>query len=931
METLPNATAEFCRKADEWVQVRSSQARSLWAKSGDGVDYLSLPQHMVDSACAASLIFHSWLARSVKDFLVRDTGLTLTELENLYIWLAGTHDLGKCLATFQRQLLARPEFAHLVSAVADSGLSVELTRKEGAFSKLPHGVVSGAILAEWLVGQGFVLVKANAVAAVVNAHHGIASEPNEQVNTLIQGYPAEWKLVQVELADAMAQLCEVEQSLTRLKQKPKLSAPAAQVLTGLVVMADWIASNEEAFTLRVSGNQYERTKAAASVVELTPPWEPAAGEWGDIDAHFRASFGWPDGYAARPVQRAVVDAVREIDEPTLLVLEAETGVGKTEAALAAAEILAAKNGAQGIFFAAPTMATANGLLERVITWARNNSVGTVQSMYLAHSKNNLSKPFRELKFHRIGQDSYAHGDVVAAQWMSGPRRGVLSNFVVGTVDQVLMMALQQRFSMLRHAGLSGKIIIFDEVHTFDTYTSDYLRSAIAWLSNYGASVIVMSATLPPDKRRELVEAYSEGTWEIEDPAGYPLLTVATEHQVRSIEIEPTPTNMNAEVGFVVDDEVASLSKLTDEWMVDGGCVLIICNTIARAQAAFEELEKKYQDDVHLHHAGFVAWERAAKEDVLRAELGPQARRGQGRPWRRIVVATQVAEQSLDIDVDALITDIAPMDLIAQRAGRVHRHQRPEEDRPMALRKPKVFLRGIGKREPAPEFDGGAEAIYGGKLLMATLANLPSVFRRPDDIAPLVRAAYDKEFEPPAAWREAWETASEASVFNEKSAHSRSRTFRLPVPWLSGSLPELFARLTSDNVRGSEEQGAAQVRDTEPTVEVIPIIVSEYGYRPWGWDEEVLDGAELTYPLAFHLASSTVRLPARMTRWDSDFDAVVTALEASTPPNWSTHFLLRGQVALCLEDDRTVRLGRFTVRYSSRLGVEIISDGRDGDV
>lgn len=922
---IPARTRDFCLRADGWARERSPQAQSLWAKSGDGTDFLTLPQHMVDSACAASFLYNSWLAASVKSYLSEELGVDESGVEALYVWLAGCHDIGKGVKTFQRLLLDSDK-AHLVHAVSDAGLDIELSVDEANFDKLPHGVASGEILSQWLCARGVRLPKANALAAVVNAHHGIANKPSRQVRALIEDYPEPWKDVHKELLDAMTELCGADSVLQNVSRGRKLHQGAAEILTGLVVMADWVASNERAFTLYVSGTQLERVEAAAAAIDVTMPWEPEKGDWQDIDDHFRRSFDWPEEYRARPVQRAVVEAVQQVKGPMLVIIEAETGVGKTEAALATAEILGAGSGAQGIFFAAPTMATANGLLERTIEWASNNSIDSVRSMYLAHSKNVLSEPYRQLKFSQIGKDSGEGGGVIASQWMSGRRLGLLSNFVVGTVDQVLMMSLQQRFHMLRHVGLAGKVIIFDEVHSFDVYTSDYLQRTIEWLGYYGASVILMSATLPPDKRRSLVQAYSRAPWPDEEPTGYPLLTLATRDSVEFHSVPPTPTNLEARIEYL-DDDVEKLVTFAEQYLDKGGCALIICNTIARAQEAYRVLEDVYGNDVQLHHAGFVAGERVAKEDALREELGPDSHRGSGRPQRKIVVATQVAEQSLDIDADVLVTDIAPMDLIIQRIGRLHRHTRPATDRPEKLQQPRVMIRGILEREVVPEFDSGAEFIYGQTLLLSTYAMLPEVFRRPDDIEGLVRAAYDKNFAPPAEWEETWEKAQEQNLFAEDSAHSKSSTFRLPSPRRRTSYDALFSQLISDDAASGDERGAAQVRDAEPSVEVIPIRSSEYGYQPWGLEEEALDGAELSYDIAFHLASSTVRLPTRMTRWESDFEAVVSTLEEATPAQWRSHFLLRGQLALPLDETDTVQLGRFTVTYSSELGIEILSDGR----
>ena len=211
--------------------------------------------------------------------------------------------------------------------------------------------------------------------------------------------------------------------------------------------------------------------------------------------------------------------------------------------------------------------------------------------------------------------------------------------------------------------------------------------------------------------------------------------------------------------------------------------------------------------------------------------------------------------------------------------------------------------------------------------MSTLAVLPEEFRRPDDTAKLVAEAYDPDFEPPALWLESWAEANCERERGETTAHLKSADYRLPDPRHGLQFKALFERLVDDSERSAGEGGAAQVRDIEPSVEVIPIIATDYGYRPWGWDSEVLDGGEVSYELAFHLASSTVRLPGRMTRYGTDFDAVVSQLEESTPGEWVHHYLLRGQLALVLNENNEATVGRFEIRYSSELGIEIMSDGR----
>ncbi|MCT1585305.1 CRISPR-associated helicase Cas3' [Corynebacterium sanguinis] len=916
---LPPSTLEFAQRANGWAARRSPQAKALWAKSGDETGHLCLPQHLVDTACAAAAVYDVWVPRRMKEWLAGRLEIDEDDVRRIYLWLSGVHDIGKATVTFQSQSY-KEEFEHLVSAVRDSGLPVEMNSDERSLTKFPHGEASGIILKKWLRKCGY----DPGFSGVVDAHHGIPSSgdgANEERS--LTRYKSPWKAVHAELLDEMANLTNAREALEHARGD---NVKALQILTGLVVMADWIASNQDAFPMVVGESQEERLCRGMEATDLTGPWSPAKTDVGS-DRVFERAFG----FAPRPVQRAFFDAASHLKQPGLLILEAETGVGKTEGALAAA--MAMGKGAQGIYFAAPTMATANGLLERVMKWAESSVEDDhVSSMYLAHSKNQLSESYQKLRYYGVGKDHGKQGHVVASSWMSGRRRGLLSNVVVGTIDQVLMMALKQRYSMLRHVALAGKVVIFDEVHAFDTYTSDYLMRTIRWLAYYGASVIVMTATLPPERRQALVAAYTEAELPDIPSDAYPLITVATQESVETISVDPAPTNLVAEIRYL-SDELDDLTAELEDLLVDGGCALIICNTIARAQEAYRRIVSRYPNDTELHHAGFIAWQRAEKEDGLRAALGPDAHRGQGRPYRRIVVATQVAEQSLDIDADVLITDIAPIDLIIQRIGRVHRHRRPESDRPKRLQSPQVIVRAIVGRDPVPEFDSGAAAIYGTKLLLATFANLPQTFRRPDDIPGLVRTVYSADPRIPSAWARAWEEAVAEDDQRQVEAHSRAGTYMLPVPEEAKQFTALFG-LTDQAMAflDREEAGNAQVRDAEPSVEVIPIVAGESVYRPYGGGfKDFEDSEEPPYKEARQLAASTVRLPARMTRWDDDFDAVVGGLEQITPIGWQQSNLLKGQLALPLDQHGEITIGRFTVRYTDELGIEIVSDGRGSDV
>ena len=273
-----------------------------------------------------------------------------------------------------------------------------------------------------------------------------------------------------------------------------------------------------------------------------------------------------------------------------------------------------------------------------------------------------------------------------------------------------------------------------------------------------------------------------------------------------------------------------------------------------------------------------------------------------------------------------------MDLIIQRIGRLHRHGRPESDRPEQLREPQVFIRAIESLEPAPLINSGANAVYDPLILLKTLLQLPTEFKRPDDVAALVQSTYSDDHEVPGGWEEVWAEASSQSEARIDRAHQRSKSFRIDSPFETNRLYDLFGDLTKATIQlGDEEKGAAQVRDAEPTVEVIPIQRAGDFYTPFDREDQIVSETPLNYNQAFQLASSTVRLPLRMTRFDTDFEAVVDALERSTPMEWTNHYLLKGQLALSLDTNGEAVLGRFRVRYSPELGIETLFDTGGPDV
>ena len=480
-----------------------------------------------------------------------------------------------------------------------------------------------------------------------------------------------------------------------------------------------------------------RVDRAWEALDLTSPWEVQS------DVTEPGAFAERFGFPPNEVQRAMLEAVSQVQEPGVFILEAQMGVGKTEAALGAAEILAKHGGEGGIFFGLPTQATANGIFGRLLAWAEKQPDGLEHSIKLAHGMAELNEAYLRLQQDtvQVEEDLEADPDVdpesrvMVHQWFRGNKQGLLADFVIGTVDQLLLAALKQKHVMLRHLGLAGKVVVIDECHAYDAYMNCYLDRALTWLGRYKVPVILLSATLPAKRRVELVRAYlngrtaPDGLWQT--CRGYPLLTWTDGKRVEQTTI-PLETEPRRVETFPLTEE--QLTDTLRSALREGGCAGVIVNTVKKAQAVAARLRAELPEfEVVVFHAQFLMPDRAAKEEALMKRIGKHS-----TPEQRdklIVVGTQVLEQSLDIDLDFLVTELCPMDLLLQRIGRLHRHEGRARPRPVAQARCAVLDTGT------EDFDEGSKAVYGEWLLWRTRKFLPTAITLPDDIAPLVQGGF----------------------------------------------------------------------------------------------------------------------------------------------------------------------------------------------
>lgn len=446
-------------------------------------------------------------------------------------------------------------------------------------------------------------------------------------------------------------------------------------LTGFVTFCDWIGSNADWFPLYPEAslrNQVTPELARAEAVTALNliGWHRRAVAPGLGFARM-FSDSETSGFAPRPLQETLISLA---DQAGLYLVEAPMGMGKTEAALAVAYRRWTEGDERGLYFALPTQLTSNRIHQRVTRFLdRVIDDDAVQT--LAH-KNAWLRDDRVRSFSPATTSGPAESDATeACRWFTSSRKPLLAPFGTGTIDQALMSCIGAKHSALRLFALSGKVVVIDEVHSYDPYTSALVDQMIRWLLEVGSTVIVLSATLTAERRRAMIEK-AGATEPFPPPSDYPLITkvigdAVTHHPVHDPDLQQTTVHL-AQWDATDPGLIEDIARAAEA----GACVLVIRNTVALAQETFRAIKSALHGDaipVGLLHSRFPHFRREENEGNWMECLGKDSTL---RPSGCVLVATQVVEQSVDIDADLLVTDLAPSDLLLQRLGRLHRHRRP---------------------------------------------------------------------------------------------------------------------------------------------------------------------------------------------------------------------------------------------------------------
>lgn len=856
-----------------------------------------------NSALWLPYYFHAEDVAGVMDFLLAERyaglygicGMSAEDFHKTAMLAAYLHDIGKLTPVFQDKLLQslpvrRGIMEHYQIEIPGYSLN--------DYKQAPHNVC-GKVIALLMLGLP------RELASVIGAHHGMPTDAARQhlegFASCYYGKPKRsefWESIWREWLDYALTAA----GFASADDVPTLNEEVQILLSGLLIMADWLGSNQELFPLKnidETPMSYPADRLPKALAELNLPaaWQPE--QYNMTEEVFKQRFG----FVPNAVQQAVVDAVNKCQKPGIFILEAPMGIGKTEAALAAAEVLAKRQNKDGLFFGLPTQATANGIFERTVAWAQQQSQEFYHTIELAHGNAQFMPLFAEMPSEVTVDDSDEDNGLMVHSFFCGRKQACLADFVVGTVDNLLMSALKKKHAMLLHLGLSQKVVIIDECHAYDAYMNEYLDRALTWLGNYEVPVVLLSATLPPKRRAELLQAYLDREGELDCPKNsvYPLLTFSDGGEIRQIELplaqEEKPVKIECLSAEAALDEAAKAVAV-------GGCVGIICNTVRTAQQFFKLMQEVPGAKLLLYHAQYIMPDRAEREKEIIAAVGKKSR-GEARSGT-VVIGTQVLEQSLDLDFDLLLTDLCPVDLLLQRIGRLHRHQRPE--RPLAGAR--CIVMGT------EEIPASSEAIYSRWLLRQTAQMLPGDISIPADIVPLVTGVYEPEALPLPEDEEA--LAEYQKRIEDKEQKAQSFLLRKPHAGLG-----TIDRWLDGNV--SENMAQATVRDGISSVEVIVMVryaENEIGLLPGSGDEQRYNTAICPGEDACkRIAQQKLRLPSVFCQ---QYCVGKTIEELEKADEDLTGFQrspwLKGELVLLLDKDLTGHLLNYQLTYSREMGL-----------
>lgn len=798
-----------------------------WGKAErEGERYHLLPYHCLDVAAVGAVWWNA--SPSLRQAFTVNSTLPIEQLRAWVLFFVALHDYGKFDVRFQLRVksvwqLLYPntgDYQNRLPSIQECKIYYHgeggLSWFQNDFSELSGNAASSDICWDqldevvtscemWELWKPWI--------EAVAGHHGFIKDADYVPATYVSP-TSDKRLAETDRAARGEWLSALEtlflfQAGLSLSDSPP-SCPAI-VLAGFCSVADWLGSrcDDENFHFCQEQRDLREYFEERCAVEA-----PRVLKLAGVIGHPHAYDGVSALLDPENKPRSLQTLVDELPVKAGLTLaEAPTGSGKTETALAYAWRLVAAGLADSIVFALPTQATANAMLGRLQHIAPL-LFDESPNLLLAHGTARFNNSFKAIK--HAAHDGYEEdGQVQCSQWLAESRKRVfLGQIGVCTVDQVLISVLPVKHRFVRGFGVGRSVLIVDEVHAYDAYMYGLLEEVLRQQKAAGGSAILLSATLPGRQRQQLCQSWDATLEQQGENTPYPLITWTDGDFPQPFELDPVqlPDEITVKVEPIRIDGMMPDKSLLSRIVIaaDAGAqVAIVCNLVDVAQGLADTLRSMTSLPVNLFHARYCYIHRQRKEKRVIMRFGPKGKRKSGR----ILVATQVVEQSLDVDFDWLITQLCPVDLLFQRMGRLHRHNRNGK-RPAGFEKPLCTVL-------MPEGDdfGLHGYIYQNtRVLLRTVEKLVSAPNN-EVVFPAAYRTWIESIYRQTPWKDESEEVSAAFESYEDKVESVKK-------YLAAQMLERAKGMTPFN--DTDENVLAVTRDGEMNLIVVPFCNTQKG-------------------------------------------------------------------------------------------------------
>lgn len=720
-----------------------------WGKTSDDGSYHLLPYHSLDVAAVGYILMDP--GRPLCKRLASQLKVDQEWLQHWFTFCLMLHDIGKYSRAFQNLV---PDLSPAL--VPFRGQCVYMTRHDSL------GFLLWKIRLSKLDKDG--MTNIDPWMEIVCGHHGQPPKRSPK------GFASHFLDEDFNAAEAYLQavLAWWQPDLRPLEELDMHAVRAASwQLAGVAVLADWLGSSQEIFNYHSKPMELQDYWNSIAIKHAPAAMNLSHWDQADIAPFTDISQQFPFIEHPTPLQRYASEQALGRG-PQLYILEDITGAGKTEAAMVLAHRLMAAGEARGLYVALPTMATANAMYGRLAKSYRALFGHEVTpSLILAHGAAKLSDKFVEtIAFVRQQPDHDYQADEASASaycngWLADNRKkALLADVGIGTVDQALLGVLPARHQSLRLLGLADKVLLVDEVHAYDPYMRTLLIALLEMHARQGGSAILLTATLPQHFRNELLQGFARGMGGNAPQLTkneYPLITTLSADGLQEHPVDSRRELYRRIDVLRLDNEAAAMVTIRQA-VAQGQAVCWIRNTVGDARATYGRLASEPwcgSDRLTLFHSRFAMVDRQRIENDVLSRFGKESDGSQRAG--QVLIATQVVEQSLDLDFDLMISDLAPVDLLIQRAGRLHRHRRDasgrcidegDDQRPL----PCLYLLAPDPEQVSDEqwlkrMLSGTQAVYqnvGQLWLSLSILLKDSGFRMPEDARRLIEGVYGDE-------------------------------------------------------------------------------------------------------------------------------------------------------------------------------------------